>query len=594
MSVLETPRLIFRGEVTWDPITTNNYIQEYDEGDARTNFWTADESVATFRSKAIDGVLTDGNWNPHGTHRATFYDTRVVGVDIGNGTSVNDPIVACPVSFQGMLVDLEPYGSTSSQLFFDEMSFGIQGGCRVYAPRTSRMIARYINFFRNQKYRVIAGVASVVWQTSFPKTSGLRIDQHDSPGLTALAKALQDDDVLGLTVRWNAYRTLYYDNLNPPDMGQLAKQLHAKLIGGGFQPNPARSKLVGVLGLWRKGEPPAEPGDRALLTQDSTIMASAHVRLTADQLTLDLANSVPEVDIDLTKVNLGDLTAVAVASDGKTILATLGTFGYDAYRKDAYEASAGIVALRVDPAAAQKAQTADIQLRKQDGSVLLAETALRAVAETPNVYLDQGGPTTALKVQVLDRGRPAAAGIEVSLVNPNTAADISTTSTTDAQGIASIPLVGEAGGVEQYVLLPGQGAPAPQPGLDPQQVTYVNVRTLPADSGLADPQQTKPTWDNVQANVLVNWQAMAPCMDNWLDLGNPDQVKAFAPLLHKLTAAENFEAFRFMPVTRDMTAGQRALLYNFLDGQTTTTLTMAAEPSPRRSLSQLSRAMRKP
>jgi hypothetical protein len=596
MSVLDTPRLMFRGEVTWDPITTNNYTQQYDEADSRTIFPTNAEDVAAFRKDAIDAVLTGGNWNPHGTHRATYYDTSVVGVDIGKGLSTDDPIVKCPVSFIGMLVDLEPYGSTSSQLFFDEMGFGIQGGSRVYAPRASRMIARYINFFRNETYRVIAGVASVAWQTSFPKASGLLIDPHDSPTLLQLANALEDDNVLGLTVRWNAYRTLYYDN--PANMAALARQLHDKLAGGGFQPNPARSKLVGVLGLWRKGEPPAEPGDRALLTQpppanappDAPVVASAHVRLTADQLTLDLANSIPETGVDLTKHNLGDLTAVAVAPDGKTIIATLGTFGYDAYRKEAYEASAGIVTLKVDPAAAQKAQTADIQLRQQDGTVLLAETALRAVAETPNVYLDQGDSTT-LSVQVLDRGRPAAAGIEVTMVSPNTAADTSTSSTTDAQGIATFPLVGETGIVEQYVLLPGQGAPAPQPFLDPQQVTYVNIRTLPADASLADPNQTQPTWKNVQANVLKNWQALAPCMDNWLDLGNPDQVKSFAPLLHKLTAKENFEAFRFMPVTRDMTEGQRTLLYAFLDGKAP--LTAAAKPSPQRSLKQLSRAMRR-
>jgi hypothetical protein len=590
MSVLETPRLIFRGQITWDPITTNNYIQQYDEGDARTNFWTGAETVATFRKKAIDAVLTDGSWNPHGTHRATYYDTSVIGVDTGKGLSADDPIVTCPVSFMGMLVDLEPYGSTSSQLFFDQMSFGIQGGCRVYAPRTTRMIARYINFFRNEKYLVIAGRASVVWQTSFPKASALRIDPHDSPALQQLAKALQDDDVLGLTVRWNAYRTLYYDD--PGNMAALAQQLHDKLVGGGFQPNPARSELVGVLGLWRKGEPPAEPGDRALLAQlQPPTVASAHVRLTADQLTLDLANSIPEIDVNLKKHDFGNLTAVAVAPDGNTVIATLGTFGYDAYRKEAYEASAGIVTLKVDPAAAQKAQTADIQLRQQDGTVLLAETALRAVPMTPNVYLDQGDTVT-LPVQVLDRGRPAAAGVEVTMVNPNTSADTSTTSTTDAQGIATFPLVGETGIIEQYVLLPGQGAPAPQPapGLDTQQTTYVNVRTLPSDSNLADPTQTPPTWDNVQANVLKNWQAMAPCMDNWLDLGNPDQVKSFAPMLHKLTAKENFEAFRYMPVVRDMTAGQRALLYAFLDGQKP--LAMAVKTPPRPSLRRLSRAMR--
>jgi hypothetical protein len=587
MSVLETPRLIFRGQMTWDPITTNNYPQEYDEAEARTSFSPPGETVATFRQKAIDQVLT-GNWNPGGTHRSTYNNTTVVGTDIGEGLSTDDPIVTCPVSFTGMLVDLEPYGSTSSQLFFDEMSFGIEGGCRVFAPSATRMIARYVNFARNQTYRVIAGVASVVWQTSFPKGSGLRIDAHDSFALQRLAESLQDEDVLGLTVRWNAYRTIYYDD--PANSKTLWKQLHDKLIGGGFQPNPARSQLVGVLGLWRKGEPPAEPGDRALLTQtdnSSPIVGSAHVRLTANRLTLDLANSIQETGVDLTKANLGELTAVAVAPDGKTVLATLGTFGYDAYRKEAYEASAGIVTLDVDPAAAQKAQTADIQLRLQDGTVLMTEAALRAVPMTPNIYLDVGDTTT-VSVQVLDRGQPAAAGVEVSLVKPNAAADVSTTSTTDPHGIATFPLTGLTGIVEQYVLLAGEGTPTVPPALDPQKVTYVNVRTLPADTDLA---LTPPTWDNVQAKVLSNWWAMAPCMDNWLDLGNSDQVKSFGPLLHKLTAKDNFESFRFMPVTRDMTAGQRTLLYNFLDGVAVAAADVV-RPDPRKTMERLSRAMR--
>lgn len=299
--------------------------------------------------------------------------------------------------------------------------------------------------------------------------------------------------------------------------------------------------------------------------------------------------------MDLTKHDFGNLTAVAVAPDGKTVIAKLGTFGYDAYCKEAYEASAGIVTLNVDPKAADQAKTADIQIRQDDGTVLLAEMGwLRAVAETPNVYLDTGDTVT-LSVQVLDRGHPAGAGVQVTMVSPNTAADTSITSTTDAQGIATFTLVGEgnaslgSGLVELYVLVPGQGPPAPQT-FDTQLTTYVNIRTLPADAGLADPKQTPPTWANVQANVLKNWQAMAPCMDNWLDLGNPDQVKSFAAMLHKLTAKENFEAFRFMPVTRDMTAGQRALLYNFLDGKPQAEA--ITEAPPKRSVNELSRAMR--
>src|ERR1043166_8922680 len=584
MSVLETPRLMFRGQITFDPITTNNYNSNYDESDAQAVV-TPGTGVDEFRKAAIAMVVGGGNWNPHGTHRSTFFDTSVVPVDTGNGPEVDDPIVKCPVSFTGMLVDLEPYGSNSSQLFFDSMSFGIAGGYRVFAPRATRMIGRYINFFRNTGYRYVAGRASVVWQTSFPKGGGLRVDSHDSPALRQLTKALENDDVLGLTVRWNAYRTLYFDSLDPANNGNLAKQLQDKLRGGGFQPNPARSELVGVLGLWRKGEPTNEPGDRALLTRQPRAIASAHARLSTDRLTLDLANSVPETGVDLTKANLGDLSIVAVAADGKTVIATLGNFAYDAYDCKAYERAAGIITLKVEPGAARAVQTADFQLLKSDQTILLAETALRAIAVTPNIYLDEGDSAT-VDVQVLDRGNTVGAGVKGTMADATSAAPMIATATTKNGGIASFPLVGAKGQVEQYVLLPGDVTSIP--ALDEQQTTNLNVRTLPADQDIAG---LPPTWENVYARVLRNWDAMAPCMDNWLRLRNPDDVRSMAVIVRKLTDRGNFEGFRLLPVTRDMTAGERTLLYAFLDG--TGAPPVAAEaPSRAPSRAQLNRAMR--
>src|SRR5262249_58403231 len=99
--------------------------------------------VVAFRKDAIAAVTGPGNWNPHGTHRSTFYETFTVGVDTGGGLSTSDAIVKSPVSFTGMLVDLEPYGAFSSQLFFDDMSFGIQGGCRVVWAGVTRVNGRF-------------------------------------------------------------------------------------------------------------------------------------------------------------------------------------------------------------------------------------------------------------------------------------------------------------------------------------------------------------------------------------------------------------------------------------------------------------------
>lgn len=568
MSVLETPRILFSGQVSWDPIVTNNVTAFYDENSSEPVFPAANDKVAAFRKAAIASVAPakGGLWNPHGTHRSSFFDSSISGADVGHGCDPHDPFVGSPARFTGMLVDLEPYGTNSSQLFFDAMTFGIDGGYRIAARRSTRFIARYVNFNRNPVgYR--AGIASVVWQTSFAKTDGLTIDAFDSPALQALQRELEHDDVLGLTVQWNAYRTIYYNTpgiIDKTKLDEVSKALIAKLNGGGFQPNPARGMMVGVIGLWRRGEPVHEPCDRTLLAQGAETVATAHARLTHDSITLDLSNSIPETGLDLVKQNLGELTVVAI--DFKTgEPQTLASFDYPQYDTPAYLRTSGILTLEVDRHKAKMAKSADLQLRDAKGNVLLAESALRALPLVPNLYMNQGD-TREAAFQVYDRGVPAGAGIDVMtcvMSSDGGTIESSFTMTTDADGIVRFPVTGVQGSITQYVPLPGLNPVRPTAGVDPQVNTFMYVRTLPADPDVA---VLSPTWDNVYARVLANWKAMAPCMDNWLDLANPQQVYSFGAMIQQLTDEAAFENYRFMPVTRDMTAGERALLYNFLNG----------------------------
>lgn len=595
MSVLETPRIYFRGEVSWDPITTNNYDAYYDETSAEPVFPQAVRKVAEFRRDAIAAVTRKGSWNPDGTHRATFFNSVISGADLGSGLVSNDPFVGAPANFLGMLVDLEPYGAFSSQLFFDAMSFGIDGGYRIALKRRTRFTDRYINFNRNP-VGAIAGVASVVWQTSFPKAD-FRIDAFDSQVLQALGNALAPDDVLGLTVQWNAYRTIYYDDPATVDkltMAEKAGELTLKLAGGGFQPNPARSMLVGVIGLWRNGEPIHEPVDRTLVTGPddpprAPTVASIHARVAGNAIVLDLSNSISETGLDLTKKDFGTLSVVTVdPSSGNAT--TLGSFGYAQYDKNAYEQTAGIVTLPITSAV-----NGDLQLRDANGNVLLAEVALRAIPLVPNLYLDQGETETAA-FQIYDRGEPAGGGVPVTVCVMS--ADGSTVDSTfnlvtDEDGRVSFPIAATSG-ITAYVPLPGANPTQPKKGIDPQVNTYMYVRTLPADEDIA---ALPPTWENVYSRVLANWHAMAPCMDNWLDLGNEEQVKSYGSLLKRLTSEAAFEHFRYMPVTRDMTAGERTLLYNFLDGGTaaalaTPTTKKKEEEEERVNFAERSRRMR--
>jgi hypothetical protein len=108
-------------------------------------------------------------------------------------------------------------------------------------------------------------------------------------------------------------------------------------------------------------------------------------------------------------------------------------------------------------------------------------------------------------------------------------------------------------------------APPPPTQLVPDQREYVAVRVTPADADIAD---LEPTWANVHEHVLRDWEALAPAMDNWLRLGDEQQCRAYAPLIRDLTSRERFDDYRYMPVTRDLSRGQRVLLHRWCEAVT--------------------------
>ena len=626
MSVLETPRILFRGNVAWDPIVTNNSPPFYNEFDAQTVLPTASSiaaEVQAFRREAIVAVMPvpgsqkpNRNWNPQGTHRSTFFDSAVSGVDLGKGV-VGDPFVQSNAQFQGMLVDLEPYGAYSSQLFFDTMQFGVDGGYRIRLPRSARFTDRYINLSRNL-VGYITGLFSVTWQCSFALEDGLTIDAFDSPALKALQAAMGEKGVLGLTVRWVAYNTYYYDDPALATDARLpfskAQELIDKLNGGGFQPNPARSNMVGMIGLWREGEPPHEPGDRALLpnvaARPTTVsIQAAHARFTGNRLAIDLSNSTPELNQTLVKdQKFGDLTVKAVDPKTGALVATLGTIPKAQYDKAAYERGSGVVTLECKSTAVDAAKNANLVISQADGSAVLTETPYRVIPLVPNLYLDEGDHTS-IRFQAYCRGVPAREEVPLTLYTMDNAGDrvlARRQTKTDSGGRLSFGFTAGAGNVFAYVPAPYNVAP-PTQGIDPMQNCYMYVRVLPADAHVA---ALEPSWDNVYTFVLANWNAMAPCMDNWLMLDDPQQVKSHGRMLKALTNPDYFEAFRFMPVTRDISAGGRALLYKFLDAPEITigsaspgtAAQVAASPAPppaegveteeERTLSPIAAAMR--
>ncbi len=614
MSILEFPRIYFRGAIAWDPVTTNNYPVDkapaaYDEDDCDS---ILDRSpvlgpqVAGFRQAAIDEVLSKGNWNPDGSYRCPFYDTYITGVDLGDGLDTTDSFATAPVGFNGMLVDCEPYGAFSSQLFFDDMSFGIQGGCRIHGRRIERISDRFINFNANPSNDMIAGVASVMWQTCFAKADGLQIDAHDSRALQRLQAYMADDDVLGVMVRFVTYRTVYYNDPalsnKSPATAAAATAHQAALNAGGFQPNPARSLLVGTVGLWRRTEMLTEPSDRALIATMATVpgypspqkrgpvVATAFARATSKGLALDFSNTIPCMDRATDKVDLGTLTLIAADPPPAVAIARVADIPLGQYDRAAFEATSGIIDIPLDSGRVQQLAGMNLGIIGSDGTAYLEESPVRAVPLQPNLYIDQG-ETANVTVQVYVRGKPAGAGVKVWMSDMSASQATSMQQVTGPDGRASFPVLGTTGQIVGWVFQTGDYPTLPI-GNDftPLNYTYTYLRVLPADDDIA---ALPPTWDNVYNRVLANWASMAPCMDNWLRLNDERQVRAYRGIIRALTDPANFERFRYMPVTRDLTRGQRTLLYNFLGFTTASLEAQRADDSAAKvDIEALSRSMR--
>jgi hypothetical protein len=553
MSILDVPRIYLRGEVTWDPMVTNNFAQLYDSASGQAVLGGL--SAAEYREQ-VRQTVSAGNWNPHGTHRARFVNVAVTGVDRGDGRTDDDLLVGAPVALTGMLVDVDPYGASSSQLFFDDLSCGIEGSSRIHGRRIGPFASRRINFNRNTGYQVIAGRASVVWQTSFSWSEGLSVEPRGSAVLQELSELLAGGAGRGLTVRLNTYRTAYYGRPDPQpaDDAELARRLSE----GGFHPNPARGVVVGVIGLWGQGEPAFAPGDRVLAPIGNSPLSTAFAQAGEGRLVLDLANSVPETDYQLNKLDLGALTVMARRQGGSSVLATLAPSVYD---KAAYESTSGIVVLPLAQAQAAEAQDAELALVAADGTALLAEQPLTCVADKPNVYLEEG-ETIRVELRVLEGAAGPASPVSISVVD-RTSPGPPAVVQADAEGVASLELSGGQAGFWTYFLQPWRDV---QPAFDAarilERMDYLTLRVSAADSDIA---ALEPTWENVYLNVLRNFEALAPCMDNWLRLGDEEQCRAYAPLIRSLTSRQRFDDYRYMPVTRELSKGRRTLLHRWCD-----------------------------
>jgi hypothetical protein len=338
-----------------------------------------------------------------------------------------------------------------------------------------------------------------------------------------------------------------------------------------------------------------KPGTKAFAKSEETDwagkMGPGVAMVESDRVTLDLLTSFPEVgtgDDPLAKHDFGRVELVLEQPGGARV-----TIGPVAYDRQTYEADAGVVELPLPAEVAPLLAEGSLLLVDAAGTVLLREIEVVQVeTDDRNVYMDlehvDGKPIAAgtMELRAFWKGQPIQSALTVGLqlfedvMKPGTANSLNPLVVTACELTE-----GPTGWEESVVIPPGGRAPvtitSEKPGcfkvrfLPPpmkpddaplfQVEFFGNYRVLPFDdySHLPD---NAITWPFVWNEVFKYYAVMYPVMSLIIPWGpanipyDPDRVVQFASLIREAVDVSRLGTALAMPITRELSAGKRALV----------------------------------
>jgi hypothetical protein len=202
----------------------------------------------------------------------------------------------------------------------------------------------------------------------------------------------------------------------------------------------------------------------------------------------------------------------------------------------------------------------ELVLMTEKGGEMLVEAPVMVESDDRCVYLQQG-ESAMVRFAALARGAPLAEPIRFLVMDePGRGAH---------RPVVECPETIDVGGRADNILTLRAANPgctvirlARSPGgrrLDLARDPYISVRVLPTDDygHLGDDELTFPL---VYQEVFRYYHLLHPAMNQKLDLGDEQAVTAAAETLLRRTDPGNWRRARYMPRTRDLSAGKRRLL----------------------------------
>jgi hypothetical protein len=513
-----------------------------------------------------------GGWNYYGDNEVAFDRATVASVQLGPGRVLkNDALVGAGVSMNAVMVDTNSQGHQGVQVFADE--FSIRGKGVRCGGQPTPAYNRWTHYVRN--FGAFNGPegGGTIFQCAIPKDRLFRLRAGRSRALQSLHKALEK--ARGLTLRY----AVYFVRLRLSE-----EQLAEQFARGEKVANPAIGRVVGTVAPWAEGELASvtlgrflssrDVSGQALAVKDMFVFGPAVAQVSQRRrvVSLDLANTFPETDDKLEKLDCGEVTLQV--SDGQG----LRPIGAVAYRRADYEATAGLVDVPYGDDLSEAIGAGRLVLTSdQFPAPLLMEVPHMVDSDHRCIYMHKG-ETRGIALQARHLGREPSAPFKVNVLYVRDTDAVSYFMTQAGFRLVAddvVKIVGPA----QVVVRPGQPAtvmveainpgaalvyfmPDGEPGANPKGLwdAYANIRVLPNDQYDHVPDE-ELTHGLVYEEVLRYYHLLHPAMSRVVDLSDAAQwtPPRAAALLERIDPAAR-ERYGYMPRTRDLSDGKRRLL----------------------------------
>lgn len=598
MSILNGPRLNFWGGIRTDVSLPNNsptIPMGTDDSQTLDLFDIPNSQVATQAQGYSDDELNDlmnapfknyytaGGWNHYGQHVVDMQNVLISSQGTPGAISTTGDLVGQPVYLLGsvdpvtgqapvsgpMMVDLDPTGSISTQIYIGGLQIG--GTTDPQLVIHANVVASSFDLAKRILKRIEDAPGSCVisgtFQVTFPLSAIVSWNQNSA----ALKSLIEAPGATGLVLRFVMFEMC---------PGMTSTQLDADYAAGRYTPNPSIGRVIGTLAPAFAGEPQICPAGRSLFNTDTGAAGYAQVVPASAPghcgwLSLDMVNLIPKATFRADRTDITspigpniDYGPVTITAGGQP----LATLPADSALLQQYYVYGGLVDIPLTQPACELARVTALGMHAPNmvaGTQLtVTETPLRIYSDQRNLYMDDypGGLNLTLQVRYLGGPLPLANSISLSAGPAGILAD---PSNWDLLQYPETPVKIEPGQTEVVVALSRKKDTSGNAGYT--SLTYslgtssgfTNFRFY-SQSTFGIPAGSTVTWDQVYPAVLRFHYLAFPAMSRFIPLNQQDAIwNARQAILARTDDAYKGTTL-YMPVVRSMSPCQRALLKAYL------------------------------